>query len=286
MMRSLFSAVSGLKNHQTALDVVGNNIANVNTIGFKASSVVFSDIFSQTISTATAASDTMGGTNAKQIGLGVTIAGIKTSTKEGSTQSTDSTLDFSIDGEGYFIIQAADGSYNYSRYGSFQVDSSGYLVTDNGERVLGELTTDPTATDFSGDLSSLSAIRIGGDKSAGENYTDYAIDANGFATAYDLDTEQTIVIGRVVLATFANSAGLEKTGQSLYKESANSGVAMLDYANEGYAGALSSGSLEMSNVELATEMTNLIVMQRGYQASARVITTSDSMLEELVNLKR
>lgn len=286
MMRSLFSAVSGLKNHQTAMDVVGNNISNVNTVGYKSSSVVFSDIFSQTVSSATAPTTTSGGSNAKQIGLGVGISTIKTSTKEGSTQSTDSTLDFSIDGEGYFIVQASDGSNYYTRNGSFDVDSNGYLVTASGDFVLGYATSDSAETDFSTKgLSDLTAIRIAGDPTT-NNYTDYAVDGNGFVTAYDLDAEATVVIGRVVTATFANAAGLEKTGDSQYTTSSNSGSPILAYANEDNSGSLNAGSLEMSNVDLATELTNMIIMQRGFQANSRVITTSDSLLEELVNLKR
>jgi flagellar hook protein FlgE len=283
MMRSLFSAVSGLRNHQTAMDVIGNNISNVNTTAYKANSVVFSDIYSQTISEATAATATTGGSNAKQVGLGMTISAIRTSMTEGSTQSTGNTLDFSIEGEGYFVILGADGNYYYTRSGSFGVDEQGYLVTESGDFVLGYETTDPAATDYTDDLSELSKIQMTGPTNT---YTDYAVDGNGFVTAYDPDTEATVVIGRVVLATFSNAPGLVKEGNSYYSTSANSGEPTLDYVNEDFAGSLNSGNLEMSNVDLATELTNMIIMQRGFQANSRVITTSDTLLEELVNLKR
>jgi len=283
MMRSLFSAVSGLKNHQTAMDVIGNNISNVNTVAFKSSRVVFSDIYSQTISEATAPTANIGGSNAQQVGLGMNISAIKTSVEEGSSESTGDTLDFLIDGEGYFVVKASDGGYYYTRNGSLDVDPSGYLVTDSGDYILGSLTTSSAETDYTGDLSTLSQIQVTG---TANEYTDYAIDSNGFITAYDPTTESKVVVARIVLATFTNAAGLNKAGSSCYSTSANSGDAVLDYANEDFAGSLNVGSLEMSNVNLATELTNMIIMQRGFQANSRVITTSDTLLEELVNLKR
>ncbi|SMC35714.1 flagellar hook-basal body complex protein [Papillibacter cinnamivorans] len=283
MMRSLFSAVSGLKNHQTAMDIIGNNISNVNTTAFKASSVIFTDIYSQTISTATAPSATTGGSNAQQVGLGMSISAVKTNMTEGSTQTTDGNLDFSVTGEGYFIIRGSDGKDYYTRNGSFKADSDGYLVTDEGEFVLGYLSNDPNVTNYTQTLANLSTIQMTG---ASNTYIDYAIDSNGLITAYDPATDATVTIGRLVLATFSNASGLEKEGGSQYAESANSGTPTLDYANEDFAGSLAVGSLEMSNVNLATELTNMIIMQRGFQANSRVITTSDTMLEELVNLKR
>ena len=139
MMRSLLSAVSGLTNHKTAMDVIGNNIANVNTVGFKRSSVVFADIFSQTLSSATAPSDAEGGRNPLQVGLGMSVTAIKTSITGGSTQSTGRAMDYSIDGEGYFVVKAADGQNYYTRNGSLEVDSEGNLVTEDGSFVLGAM---------------------------------------------------------------------------------------------------------------------------------------------------
>ena len=130
-----FSAVSGLKSHQTAMDVIGNNIANVNTTGFKSSRTLFQDIYSQTISAATAPTDTTGGVNAKQVGLGTQIASIDMNMTEG-TQTTSYPLDFSISGEGFFVIDNGDGTYSYTRNGAFQLDANGYLVTANGDYVM------------------------------------------------------------------------------------------------------------------------------------------------------
>ena len=299
MMRSLFSAVSGLRNHQTAMDVIGNNISNVNTIGYKSNMTIFSDIYSQTVSSATGATATTGGSNAKQIGLGMTISGIRTNITEGSNMSTGGALDFKITGEGYFMIKASDGNTYYTRNGAFELDNKGNLVTQTGNLVLGVMMSDPTTT--TGTLTdypaaspapTLAPIVINPDA-----YKDYNIDANGVITAVVKDVTKLasnansvangdkVEIGRITLSSFVNAPGLEKVGDSLYTVSANSGNPMVNYANED-VGKLEAGSLEMSNVDLANELTNMIIMQRGFQANSRVITTSDSMLEELVNLKR
>ncbi|HHU22266.1 MAG TPA: flagellar hook-basal body complex protein [Clostridiales bacterium] len=342
MMRSLFSAVSGLKSHQTAMDVIGNNIANVNTTGFKSSRTLFQDIYSQTISAATAPTDTTGGVNAKQVGLGTQIASIDMNMTEGTTQTTSYPLDFSISGEGFFVIDNGDGTYSYTRNGAFQLDANGYLVTANGDYVMAvsvpeDENGDPdysaidngasvidVDTDTNTRTPKFGRIRLQGEVDVPEDidgddetilsirYSEYAVDKYGVITATKtvaiekpvtdedgdplLDGEgnpittvvnetSVVQVGRLVLATFDNSAGLEKIGQSYYKESANSGAARYDFA--GYnCGSLNPGSLEMSNVDLASELTNMIIMQRGFQANSRVITTSDTMLEELINLKR
>lgn len=311
MMRSLFSAVSGLKNNQTAMDVIGNNIANVNTTGYKSSRTVFQDIYSQTISSATAATGTSGGSNAQQVGLGVTISTIGLNMADGSTESTSNALDFAISGDGFIVVDDGNGGYYYTRNGALTLDGNGYLVTANGDYVLAvaENTTDATDDGTSDDdttsvedidsfttddLTKIQLLRsyTNSDGDAVE-YTDYAVDSNGVITVTesitDADTGEittdTVTIGRVVLATFANSGGLEKAGSSYYTEGANSGEAVYNFAGVN-CGTMTSGSLEMSNVDLATELTNMIITQRGFQANSRVITTSDTMLEELINLKR
>jgi flagellar hook protein FlgE len=288
------------------MDIIGNNISNVNTTAYKASSVIFSDIYSQTISEATGASGNAGGSNAKQVGLGMEISSIRSSITEGSTQSTGNTLDFTISGEGYFIVKASDGNTYYTRNGAFNLDDMGNLVTQTGNYVMGVLideagigTTSLTDYDTTDPNDVMTNIVI--DKNL---YSSYSIDGNGIISAVVKATSYTdaggtlhtlpatvslgdeVQVGRVTLATFVNAAGLEKVGDSLYAVSTNSGDPLFDYANEDAASAMKSGSLEMSNVDLATELTNMIIMQRGFQANSRVITTSDTMLEELVNLKR
>lgn len=284
MMRSLFSAVSGLKNNQTAMDVIGNNIANVNTIGYKSSRTIFQDIYSQTISTATAPTTTTGGSNAQQVGLGVTISAVSVNTTDGSTESTSNPLDFAISGDGYFVVSDGNGGYYYTRNGEFQLDKAGYLVTANGDYVMacsGDATVVVDGKTIA--ATDLTKVQINGTINL-EKYSDYAIDSNGFITALN-SVGTTVTLGRLVLATFNNAAGLEKAGSSYCTESANSGSAVYSFVNDG-CGYINSGSLEMSNVDLATELTNMIITERAFQANSRVITTSDTMLEELVNLKR
>ncbi len=297
MMRSLFSAVSGLRNHQTAMDVIGNNISNVNTIGYKSNMTIFSDIYSQTVSSATGATANTGGSNAKQIGLGMTISGIRTNITEGSNMNTGGDLDFKITGEGYFMIKASDGNTYYTRNGAFELDNKGNLVTQSGNLVQGVMRTlsdvgNPAftgITNFNPATDTPTNIKIDPNL-----FKDYNIDANGVITAVVKDTTglhasasvgDKVTLGRITLSSFVNAPGLEKVGDSLYTVSANSGDPVVNYANED-VGKLEAGSLEMSNVDLANELTNMIIMQRGFQANSRVITTSDSMLEELVNLKR
>jgi len=342
MMRSLFSAVSGLKNNQTAMDVIGNNISNVNTTGFKASRTLFQDIFSQTLVSATAPTQTTGGRNPQQVGLGTTIAAISMDMTEGSTQSTANPLDFAISGEGFFVVdkdgviakfaaQAAEDAggagdeedtvttltpdmFVYTRAGALTLDADGYLVTQNGHRLVGVLqgfvqeevdgnTTYVSVLDKTPETMTLSYIKMSGEVEVyeldengnpvmdGDNFvtktvsvSNYKIDENGYITAMDANGK-TYTLGRLILGTFSNSAGVEKIGSSYYRQSQNSGTADLAFAGEG-RGILKSGALEMSNVDLATELTNMIITQRAYQANSRVITTSDTLLEELINLKR
>lgn len=276
MPRSLFSGASGMNNHQTAMDVVANNIANIDTTGYKASTAGFQDIVSQTVSAAAAPTATLGGRNAKQIGLGVTIAGIGKDMTEGSTQTTDRPLDFAIHGEGYFVAKNGTQTY-YTRNGNLTLDEAGNLVTANGMLVQGVLG----AGTLSGTVGTLSNITIDGG-----TYSDYAIDSNGYVSATKRSDGSKVQIGRMVLGTFNNPAGLDAVGSSCFQPSNNSGTVTNRYVNDSGAGALQSGELEMSNVSLASEMTNMIIIQRGFQANSRVITTSDSMMEELVNLKR
>ena len=272
MMRSLYSGVTGLRNHQTRMDVIGNNISNVNTVGYKSSRVVFQDIFSQTVSPASGANGTVsGGTNPKQIGLGSMLASIDVMSTESSTQYTGNTLDLAISGDGYFVV-TANGVNTYTRAGNFYTDENNDLVTSSGAFVQGYLVgADGTVG------TKLSNIRLD------PTLDRLAIDENGRVTAQSGSDK--VVIAQIVLATFANNNALEKAGANTYRSTENSGEAVLTTPGV-KSGKLSSGSLEMSNVDLAAEFTDMIVTQRGFQANSRIITTTDSMLEELVNLKR
>lgn len=266
MLRSLFTGIAGLTAHQQMLDVTANNIANVNTTGFKASSVVFQDTLSQTLSGAGAASATVGGTNSKQIGLGVKMAGTELDMSQGGNQATGVGTHLMINGDGYFMINK-DGAQLYTRAGAFHLDESGHLTTSDGA-----IVEDPT-----GAALDLSALTSG-------TYVSYSIDDSGAVNAVDA-AGNTTTIGHVGIATFANPNGLEKVGDSAYQASASSGAAQMGAANSGPRGSISAGYLEMSNVDLSAQLTNLIISERGFQANSKVITTADQILQTLVNLK-
>jgi flagellar hook protein FlgE len=309
MMRSLYSAVSGLRNHQTRMDVIGNNISNVNTIAFKGSRVVFQDIYSQTSKGASAGvtlgtGPVVGGTNPMQIGLGVTIGAIDTIHSSAATQRTDNVTDLAIEGDGFFIIDTngavtggsdpyvSNGGIFYTRAGNLYVDNAGYLVNSSGNFILGYVNTSPTAATPGGaDASmpptsgSLSAIRLVSSDTPPVPYVGITIDENGLVQALNANEEK-LNIAYIPIATFVNTSGLEKVGSSLYAATNNSGTAAVHLAGAEGAGKINPGGLEMSNVDLAAEFTDMIVTQRGFQANSRVITVSDTLLEELINLKR
>ena len=415
MIRSMSSALSGLRNHQLMLDVVGNDIANVSTIGFKSSSTVFADVLSQTLSGAGAPGGTTGGTNPAQIGLGSRLVGTVQSFTQGALQRTGRPTDVAIEGDGFFVVTNGQGQF-YTRAGAFDLDAAGNLVTPDGMIVqgwqadmaggintnaqigpvriqVGELLppVQSSAVDIGGNLSADAAVGdavtmtlTGHDeqgtavpvnltftKTAADQWTvtatagEPAVDITasltdnvltfdgtgeltgpadrniniaaaaipGFPNAISLDlgaagapgrvtqyagtstaaiTNQngsaagslqafsvspdgTIVgkysngrtraIGQLALAVFTNPGGLERTA-GVWRESPNSGLAQIGTPSSGGRGKLSAGMLEMSNVDLAEEFTRLIVAQRGFQGNARVVTTADEILQEVVNLRR
>lgn len=407
MLRSLFTGISGLTNHQTRMDVIGNNIANVNTTGYKSGRVNFQDMMSQTLQGASPGYGGRGGINPQQIGLGVNMATITNDHGQGALQSTGVMTDLGVQGDGFFILN--DGDQNrYTRDGSFGLDESGNLVEPaNGLFVQGwtavggvvdtsqpvgnitipiaaEMTAEATTeATIIGNLDSTSAVgdtysnsflvydSLGDSHNVNVTYTktaantwDWQASGTGIVAAgltnqgvltfnpdgsvnaqtgnlsitttngsttplavapifgdmtqladpntatlfnqdgfppgtmvsfnigasgvvngvYDNGVVQTV--GQVAMARFTNNAGLMKEGENLWLESANSGVAQVGEAGTGARGGIQAGTLEMSNVNLAAEFTDMIVTQRGFQANSRIITTSDELLQELVNLKR
>jgi flagellar hook protein FlgE len=393
MLRSLFSGISGLKSHQTMLDVTGNNIANVNTTGFKSSSVQFQDTLSQMVQFPAGAQAGQGGTNPAQVGLGVRVAGVSTNLTQGSSQLTGKATDMMIQGDGYFVVRRGGETF-YTRSGAFDFDSLGQMVlpgdgalvqgwragadgtidtnapledlqvqvgtvmnaeattqaaisgnldagtavgktvertveaydaTGNARelsvtfsRTAGGWTvaaTDGTASaaaqpltfDANGALTGPASLTVGGvtvdlstltgqagvdtlklattDGNASGVLQSFSIDAAGVITG-SFSNGKTQALGQVATSSFVNPAGLEKAGGSLLRAGVNAGPAQVGAAGVGGRGTLAGGALEMSNVDLSNEFTNLIVAQRGFQASSRVITTSDEVLNELVNLKR
>lgn len=264
MLRSLYSGISGLKNFQTKLDVIGNNVANVNTFGFKKGRTTFSDQISQTMAGATGATGGgKGGTNSKQVGLGASLASIDTITTQGSMQNTGRQLDLAISGNGYFIVNDGKSDF-YTRAGNFYLDQDGSIVNSDG-LYLGAMGTGPFKIP-----SDAQSFSIGTDGSI--NY----VDATGVLTP----------AGQFQIATFSNPEGLTKSGTNLFKESSNSGGAVPKNPEDSGAGSIKSGFLEMSNVDLSEEFTEMIVAQRAFQSNTKIITTSDEILQELVNLKR
>ena len=229
MMRSLYSGVTGLRNHQTRMDVIGNNISNVNTVGYKSSRVIFQDLFSQTLSSATGGSGTVtGGTNPKQVGLGSALASIDILNTESATQYTGNTLDLSITGDGYFAV-TANGVTTYTRAGNFYTDENNYLVTATGAFLQGfTLQYDPVL-DADGDPvmnpdgTPAMQVRVDGEGNPvySNTLTRIQIDPNlksvsigdtGIITA--LNGSDKVIVGQIALATFSNNNGLEKVGSN------------------------------------------------------------------------
>jgi flagellar hook protein FlgE len=400
VLRSLFSGITGLRQHQTLMDVVGNNIANVNTTGFKSSSVVFEDTLSQMMRAASPPNGGTGGINPAQVGLGVQLGAINTNFAQGSAQNTGRATDLMIQGDGFFVLKNGN-TEQYTRAGAFNFDTTGTLVNPEGMRVqgwsavngavdtnvapsdivlpagtlikpqpsttvtlAGNIQVDPanadvltlgqtvydgqglahpltitltndgsggytvditdavggeTATQGSVSFDATGAITVntppsvtladgtttvtvdmskvskyGGPKSLNVASADgYAAGSlQGFQIAGDgsvtgvFSNGQKLVLAQVALAGFNNPMGLEKAGNSTYRSTTNSGNPQINVPGTGGVGTLLGGAVEMSNVDLASEFTNLIIAQRGFQANSRVITTSDQMLQDLVDIKR
>ena len=284
MLRSLFAGISGLRVNQTMLDVTGNNIANANTVGYKASTTVFRDTLSQMLTAATGQSASRGGTNPIQIGLGVQVGSTSMNTTQGSTQTTGSPTDLMIQGDGMFVVQR-NGENFYTRAGSFTFDETGTLVTPGGARVQGyALDADGNPT---GELMNVTKDFSTASPPVpdGVEMTSFSFGTDGKLRGTFSDSVQR-EISQLALADFNNPMGLEKVGETSFRESANSGPAQIGVSGTGTRGNFVTGAVEMSNVDLAAEFTNLILAQRGFQASSRVITTSDQVLEDLVNIKR
>ncbi|GGO77959.1 flagellar hook-basal body complex protein [Nocardioides deserti] len=283
MLRSLFAGISGLRVNQTMLDVTGNNIANANTTGFKASTTVFQDTLSQMLTGASGENAARGGTNPIQIGLGVQLAATAMNVGQGSAQTTGRNTDLMISGDGFFVVRAG-GEQLYTRAGAFTFDETGDLVSPGGGRVQGYALD--AAGNRTGGLIDINLNSTAVTPAIGTaQMTSYSIGSDGKLIG-SFDDGVNREIAQLAIADFNNPMGLQKVGETSFRESANSGAVELGVPAEGARGRIVAGALEMSNVDLAAEFTNLILAQRGFQASSRVITTSDSVLEDLVNLKR
>ena len=304
MLRSLYAGVSGMRNFQTKMDVIANNIANVNTTAYKSGRVRFQDMLSQTVASAQSPSTGLGGINPQQVGLGVKVGSIDTIMTGGALQPTNRGLDFAIEGEGFFAV--SDGNMKaYTRDGAFYTDYDGNLVTSSGLRVLGygyEGNIDAEAEDMEYELLSegelyiptiddedtldfLQPLRIPNIINGDLELQSFTIDGTGKIIGVYSDG-QSYLLGQVGIVSFSNSEGLEKTGSNNYIKSNNSGEPQVGIAGSSGKGVIRQGYVEMSNVDLANEFTEMIITSRAYQANSRSITTSDEMLQELINLKR
>ncbi|WP_312651466.1 flagellar hook-basal body complex protein [Proteiniclasticum sp.] len=288
MLRSLYAGVSGMRSNQTKMDVLGNNIANVNTTGYKSGRVRFQDMLSQTLSSAQSpTAGSLGGVNAQQVGLGVKIGAVDTIMTDGALQPTNRDLDLAIEGNGFFMVsQDGDDMRFYTRDGAFYRDYEGNLVNAGGYRVMGYAADNAGAVTVG--EANLTTLSIPNKKDFGAGIVDlqtFAIDGSGIIKGVYSDGSSH-TLGQLALSKFDNPEGLEKVGNNNYRASNNSGAPQTLVANTNGYGIVRQGVLEMSNVDLANEFTELIVTSRSYQANSRTITTSDEMLQELINLKR
>jgi flagellar hook protein FlgE len=283
MMRSMFAAISGLKAHQVMLDVTAADIANVNTLGYKASRMTFRDSLSQMQRGGGGATTGTGGTNAAQVGLGAQVGSIDVQMTGGALQTTGNPLDIAISGEGWFRVGPAAGgtpaaptlptAFQYTRAGNMTTNDQGFLVTSDGLYVVGK---NPTATG-PGPTDQLLNIPPGS--------TNIQVAQDG-AVSYQGTTGR-VTVGYISLAKFANQAALERLGSNTWTAGANAGAPQVGTPGQGGVyGITASGATEMSNVDLASEFTNMITAQRGFQANSRVISTADQMLQDLVSLVR
>ncbi len=281
MINSLQTGVSGLQQFQEELEIIGNNIANVNTTGYKSSNVEFEDTFSQSLGNS-------GNGNPVQVGSGVGTAATVLDYSQGAINNTGVPTDLAVNGQGFFVVKdPASGATYVTRDGEFSVDASGYLVTNNGQRVQG-YTGGGTGSAI-GDLQISDSAAI----AALQNTTtpppglvSYNIDNLGHINA-ELSDGASGIIGQIALQNFANPQALQKQGNNLLSYTSAAGpLASAAAPGSGNLGQIRSGALESSNVDLATQMATLITAQRAFESNTKIITTSDQLLQDVNNLVR
>lgn len=267
MMRALWSASSGMTAQQLNVDVIANNLANVNTNGYKKSRVEFKDLIYETLRRPDVYQPGQGTPVAIQIGHGTRPSATTKAFKQGNLAQTDNTFDVAIEGDGFFVVERPDETYAYTRDGSFKIsmdDTERYLVTSEGFFVL-DIDEEPIIID--------------------EEFTDISISADGTITGKaDDEIEEIAQIG---IVKFLNPEGLLAIGNNLFEETEASGEAIFkeDETDPGY-GSILQGYLELSNVQVVEEMVNLITAQRAYEINTKAIQTSDEMLAQANNLRR
>jgi len=262
MVRSLYTAATGMVAQQTQIDVTTNNIANVNTIGYKKQRAEFADLIYQTMEYAgTSTSNNTQSPTGIQVGLGVRPTAIAKIFTQGNFKETGNNLDIAIAGQGFFQIQLPNGNIAYSRNGSFKIDQNGTIVNSDGYILIPEIVIPEDTT----------AISIGTD---------------GTVSIMQAGQQLAVEIGQIQLANFINPAGLHALGDNLYSQTTASGDPIVAIPGEDGLGQIRQGFVEMSNVQLVDEMTDLITGQRAYEANSKGIMTSSEMLQTVIQLKR
>lgn len=284
MLRALSSGVSGIQQFQNRLDVIGNNISNSNTIAFKSARTDFADAFSQTLQVSSASSSGVGQAG-MQVGSGVVTSAVKNLFTQGALNRTGVGTDLAIDGDGFFIVRDVTSNAIFAtRAGDFRLDTNGYLITNKGLRVQG-WSANGTVTGTLGDVI-IDAQFAPATTDPTATMTTFSIGQNGAVNVKMSDGTE-YMRSQVHMQRFTDPQALLKQGDNLFSGLAAAGPLAQSQAPGTYGlGKIESSALELSNVDLANEFANLITTQRGFQASARIITTSDEILQELVNLKR
>lgn len=264
MMRSLWTAASGMIGQQFNIDTIAHNLSNVNTTGYKKGRPDFEDLLYQTLRAAgtPATRDTLVPTGI-QVGHGVRPAATQKMYTQGSLQNTGNTLDLAIEGEGFFRVQLYDGTFGYTRDGTFKIDSNGQIVSSNGYKLSPEIIMPEAFV-----------------------YSDISISQDGMVTVKVAGDDTPIEVGQIQTYRFVNPAGLMNVGENLVKNTQASGPPIAGRPGFTGMGKLQQGFLEMSNVQVVEEMVNMIVAQRAYELNSKAITTTDSMLATANGLKR
>jgi flagellar basal-body rod protein FlgG len=262
MIRALWTAASGMQTQQLNIDVIANNLANVNTTGFKKSRADFQDLMYQSLKTTGAPSTTSSQVpTGIQIGLGSKLAAVSKVFSAGNMSQTGNELDLSIEGDGFFQVKLPDGSTAYTKAGAFKKDSTGQMVTSDGYPVLPAIVIPNNAT----------KTNIGND---------------GTVSVLQAGQTTATVVGTIQLATFSNPSGLSSMGHSLLQPTESSGTANTGTPGQNGIGTISQGALEMSNVSVMEEMVNMITSQRAYETNSKAVQAADEMLQQANNLRR
>ena len=293
MMSGMYAAISGLDANEAMLNNTASDLANVNTVGFKAAHVSFADSLTQVLRASSGTTSTNGGTNPLQVGLGVQVAATQNEMSEGAFQSTNTPLDIAIQGEGFLRVGAGappaappyttglPANVDYTRAGDLTTNTKGFLTNQSGLYLVGVNAEIENGAYKPGKEPSYIQVPPGSaNVSIGQDGSVTYTDEEPASPTY----QQQVTAGYLTLAQFPNQAGLERLGGSLWAQTANSGNPVVGTPDTAGFGQTIGGELEMSNVDLATEMTEMITAERGYQANSRVITTANEMLDAAVSM--